>query len=228
VNATAPVRLDGRNARAERSRAAVVDALLDLLGEGDLRPPAARIAERAGVSLRSVFQHFADIETLYGAAADRQIERLASLTRPLPVTGTRRERLDLFVRARTRLLETIASVRRGALLLEPFSNEIAARLARGRALNRAEVERMFAPELAARPPGTRRELAAALSAAASWSTWEHLRRHQGLPRERARRVVGRMLAALLDAGDPGTSGSRTSRSDSPAAKWERKQEESCS
>ena len=43
--------LDGRLARSARTRHAVVDALLDLLGEGDLRPTAARIAERAGVSL---------------------------------------------------------------------------------------------------------------------------------------------------------------------------------
>jgi AcrR family transcriptional regulator len=201
VSSAAPVRLDGRNARAERSRTAVVDALLDLLGEGELRPPAARIAERAGVSLRSVFQHFADIETLYGAAADRQIERLGSIAQPCSARGTREQRLDAFVRARTRLLETIAPVRRGALLMEPFSTEIATRLARGRAHNRAEVEAMFAPELAARPAATRRELASALSAAASWSTWEHLRRHQGLSRDRARRVVARTLAALLDAAD---------------------------
>ena len=201
MSAAAPIRLDGRNARAERSRTAVVDALLDLLGEGELRPPATRIAERAGVSLRSVFQHFADIETLYGAAADRQLARLGPLAEPLSPTGSRAERLDAFVRARTRLLETIAPVRRGALLMEPFSTEVASRLSRGRAHNRAEAEVMFAPELAAHPTAARRELASALSAAASWSTWEHLRRHQGLSRDRARRVVARMLAALLQAAD---------------------------
>jgi AcrR family transcriptional regulator len=201
VSAAAPARLDGRNARAERSRTAVVDALLDLLVEGELRPPAARIAERAGVSLRSVFQHFSDLETLYGAAADRQVERLGDLARPLTPAGTRAERLDAFVRQRTRLLETIAPVRRAALLMEPFSTEIAKRLARGRTVNRAEVAAVFGPELAARPPGARRELAAGLAAAASWSTWEHLRRHQGLSRDRARRVVARMLDALLDTED---------------------------
>ena len=54
-------RIDGRLARSARTRHAVVDALLDLLGEGDLRPTAARIAERAGVSLRIVFHHFEDL-----------------------------------------------------------------------------------------------------------------------------------------------------------------------
>ena len=45
--------VDGRLGRGTRARTAVVDALLDLIEEGDLRPTAPRIAERAGVSLRS-------------------------------------------------------------------------------------------------------------------------------------------------------------------------------
>src|SRR4051812_40199139 len=44
---------DGRNVRAERTRKAVVEALLELLDEGDVRPTAERIAVRAGVSERS-------------------------------------------------------------------------------------------------------------------------------------------------------------------------------
>ena len=57
--------VDGRAARALRTRNRVVDALLDLIDEGDLRPPAADVARRAGVSLRSVYQHFDDLETLF-------------------------------------------------------------------------------------------------------------------------------------------------------------------
>ena len=63
--------LDGRAARALRTRNRVVDALLDLVDEGDLRPSAADVARRAGVSLRSVFQHFDDLETLFRVAGER-------------------------------------------------------------------------------------------------------------------------------------------------------------
>src|SRR6266542_3616203 len=49
------VNVDGRTARAVRTRRAVVDALLELLAEGDLRPSGERIAERAGVSLRALW-----------------------------------------------------------------------------------------------------------------------------------------------------------------------------
>ena len=37
----------------------------------------------------------------------------------------------------------------------------------------------------------------ALVATAGWSTWESLRRHQGISETRARNILARMLAALL-------------------------------
>ena len=72
------VPVDGRSARAERTRTAIVDALISLLEEGDLQPTANRIADRAGISLRLIYHHFGDLESLYRAvghahqrAADR-------------------------------------------------------------------------------------------------------------------------------------------------------------
>jgi TetR/AcrR family transcriptional regulator of autoinduction and epiphytic fitness len=190
-------RIDGRLARSERSRRAVVGALLDLFEEGDLRPTAAQIAQRAGVSLRSVFQHFESLETLFAAAADLQMERLAPLLVPIPTGGSFAGRLSMLVTRRARVLEAIAPVRRASLRVEPFSNEVRTRLELARARGRKEMERVFARELAALPPAERRDVAAALGAAASWSTWEHLRRHQGLSVERARKVLARTIAALL-------------------------------
>jgi glutathione S-transferase/AcrR family transcriptional regulator len=190
-------RVDGRLARSERSRRAVVGALLDLFDAGDLRPTAAQIAQRAGVSLRSVFQHFESLETLFAAAADLQMERLAPLLTPIPTDGPFAGRLATFVTRRARVLEAIAPVRRASLRMEPFSNEVRTRLEAARGRGRREAERVFATELAALPVAERREVAAALGAAASWSNWEHLRRHQGLGVDRARRVMARMLASAL-------------------------------
>lgn len=190
-------RVDGRLARSERSRRAVVGALLDLLEEGELRPTAAQIAVRAGVSLRSVFQHFESLETLFAAAADLQMERLAPLLVPIPTDGSFASRLATLVLRRSRVLEAVSPVRRASLRMEPFSTEVRTRLELARARGRREVERVFATELAELPPAERRDAAAGLGAAASWSTWEHLRRHQGLSVERARKVLARMLASQL-------------------------------
>jgi len=191
------VRIDRRTARAQATRAAVVDALLHLLNEGDPRPTAPRIAARAGVSLRSVFQHFADLEGLFAAAADRQSDHMRRLARPLDGTGSLESRLATFVAQRARILEAIAPVRRAALRMAPFSNEIRARLAHLRARGRSELERVFARELHGQPRGARNEMLTALSAASGFAAWDALRSHEGLSPARAQRVMQRTLRALL-------------------------------
>src|SRR3546814_16872470 len=63
------------------------DATISLIDEGDLRPTAPRVAERAGVSVRSVFQHFDDLESLHAAVAERLVERVAVLVVPIDPAG---------------------------------------------------------------------------------------------------------------------------------------------
>ncbi|HYM14643.1 MAG TPA: TetR/AcrR family transcriptional regulator [Dehalococcoidia bacterium] len=189
---------DGRAARAGRTRAAVVDAMLALIEEGDLRPTAQRVAERAGVSLRSVFQHFDQLDELHAAVADRQVQRVLALARPVPRTGPLDVRIDAFVAQRARILEAISPVRRSAVLAEPWAPEIARRLSAVRQRGRREVELVFAPELERLPAAPRRELLDALAVAASWPTWEALRAHHGLAPAAARRVVARTVRALLE------------------------------
>jgi AcrR family transcriptional regulator len=190
---------DRRLARSAATRTAVVDALLALLRDGDVRPTAPRIAARAGVSLRSVFQHFADLEALFAAAADRQTEKIRGLGRRIDGDGPLERRLAAFVAQRARVLEAIAPVRRAALLMEPFSTEIGTRLAQARAQGLAELERVFAPELGAWRGAERADVLAALAAASSFPAWEALRSHQGLSVGRAERVMARTLRALLAA-----------------------------
>ena len=192
--------VDGRLARGERARGAIVDALLALIDRGDLRPSAARIAARAGVSLRSVFQHFNDVESLFAAAASRQAERLAAHIGAVPDDGPLERRLGAFVRQRAKLLEAIAPVRRAAILTEPFSSEVQGRLGAFRKLKADEVCRVFASELSRRSPVARRRLQSALVAAASWSTWQALRDHQRLTHGEARRVLRFTLESLLRSG----------------------------
>lgn len=189
--------VDGRTARGDRTRDAIVGAMLELYEEGDVKPSADRIARRAGVSERTVFQHFHDRESLFSAVAERQFERLEALRDPVPPELPLPERIESFLRVRVRQLEVITPVRRAAVLVEPFSDVVADRLRASRERGRALVEEAFGPELGRRAPADRAQLLASLSAAASWSTWESLREHQALSRIEAREVVRRMLAALL-------------------------------
>jgi AcrR family transcriptional regulator len=193
-------KVDGRTARADRTRASVAAALLSLLEEGELQPTAAAIAERAGVSLRSVFQHFEDLETLYGAVADAQLERLSGFIARESGVGSLDERIDAFVERRATLLEMITPVRRAALLREPFSEELARRLRWAHDIARQEVQRTFLPELKQRPSTDANGILVALDVATNWSGWDTLRRLNGLSIADSKRVMARTIHALLKNG----------------------------
>ena len=66
-----PEVVDGRRARSERSKQAIIDASLALMEEGNLIPTAQQISDKAGVGIRSFFRHFEDMETLF-ATIDEQ------------------------------------------------------------------------------------------------------------------------------------------------------------
>src|SRR4051794_8415475 len=166
-----------------------MDSMLELLDSADLRPTAAVIAARAGVSERTLFQHFPDREALFQGAAVAQAERIAPLINELPgpdaPTG---DRVRAFVAQRCLVLERVSPVRRAALLMEPSSETVAGWLRAVRSGAAAEVAHVFEPELSG-AGGDRGELLAALVAAAAWPTWEALRAHQGLSAKRAQAVM---------------------------------------
>jgi TetR/AcrR family transcriptional regulator, regulator of autoinduction and epiphytic fitness len=191
---------DGRTIRAERTRGALVEALLALLNEGRLRPTAAEIAERAGVSERSVFQHFPDREALLEAVAREQYQRVVPTIRPVDASMSLSERIDELVVQRCTTFEGAAGVRRAALLMEPHSDVVAGWLTSVRRAGAAEVERVFRRELEATPADEREPLRAALVAACAWGTFEALRFHQGLSVGRTRGAMRTMVARLLREG----------------------------
>jgi AcrR family transcriptional regulator len=193
---------DGRTARAQRTRLAIVDALLALIDEGDLSPTAPRIAERAGVSLRSIYQHFDDLESLFAAAGNRQVERVMTLVDRLPRQGSLDDRCAAFLDQRCRILEAISPVRRAAMLQEPTSSQLRATRDGLMALARAEVAAVFGPELDQMAPAERDEVLAALDVAAGWGTWDGLRT-AGLDEDAARRVVSRILHGILAGASGG-------------------------
>ena len=197
MNAAAKGQRDGRTVRAERTRQALVDALLALLYEGQLQPTAERISARAGVSERSLFQHFADREALYQAVAVQQYERIVPTLDPVDVSLPLPDRIEAFVAQRARLLETVTPVRRAALLLEPESEVVSTWLQNTRRQKAREVERVFRPELETVEQGERGVLLAALVAASAWTAWEGLRAHQRLSEDRARAAMRATLTALL-------------------------------
>jgi AcrR family transcriptional regulator len=189
-------RVDGRTARADRTRNAIVEAHLALIGEGDLKPTGERIAERAGVSLRALWANFKDMEALFRASGERLRERQDAEFRPVSPTLPLARRIDEFCRQRARILELIAPSARAAQLLEPFSAQL--RQNRASNINRVqrEIKELFAQELEA--AGTAREqLFHALTVASTWAAWSMMRDELHLEIEEATGVMVRTMTALL-------------------------------
>jgi len=193
-----PERVDGRSARALRTRAAIVEGTLVLLEQGKLQPTAQLVAAQARVSVRAVFHHFGDMDGLLQAAVNLQLARhpFDAVVPPLVAAGALEERVVAFARRRAAAYERILPVHRSVLLREAVDGTWAKSLSKGRAGIKAEVRTAFAPEIAAANSGP---LVEALDAAAGWPTWESLRVRAGLPFPRALAVLEYTLRSLLGA-----------------------------
>src|SRR4051812_35437271 len=142
--------VDGRSARALRTRDSVVDAVLELVGEGHTRPTAREIADAAGISVRSVYVHFDDLDDLFRAAADRHFEQMASVLQPVDATLGLVERVAASTDQRVRIHEGFGAVRRAAEQWAPQSPALADVLRQGRVVGRQDIERLFGAELVGR------------------------------------------------------------------------------
>jgi TetR/AcrR family transcriptional regulator of autoinduction and epiphytic fitness len=190
---------DGRAARSHRSRRAIVDAMRALHAEGDIRPTAPRIAQRAGVSLRTVWQQFADMETLLIEANRRDDEILRSLVKRIDLDQPRAVRVTSFVSQRARVLEQMSPSWRAARIHQPFSEELRRNKERTLANAKAEVARIFALELSELAEPQRQQLLDGLHAISVWSFWESLRTELGIGPAQAEELLRINFTALLAA-----------------------------
>lgn len=195
-----PERLDGRRARREQNADAVVDAMLDLLGEGVESPGAAAVAERSGVSLRSVFRYFDDMGTLTQRAIARQMERAGPLFDLLEDDGDTTERAGRLAEHRWRQYDELAPFARVARTRAERDESLALGLAVRRDALRRQVEALFAAELDTLDPGERTLALDTLEAVSGFEVVELLVAHRGLDRTRVTAVLTRALLGALGQG----------------------------
>jgi TetR/AcrR family transcriptional regulator, regulator of autoinduction and epiphytic fitness len=168
-----------------------------LHAEGDLRPTVPRIAARAGVSLRTVWQQFADREALLLEAVRRDREIQRSLVSRIDPDQPLAMRVEAFVCQRARVLEEMTPTWRAARVHQPFSDQLTRDRERRNAGGRAEVEQVFALELSQLPGQQRERLVDALHAISLWSFWETLRTDLELSPLRAKEILTSTFTALL-------------------------------
>lgn len=192
---------DGRRLRRDRNRQAVVHALLGLYHEGNLRPSSAEVALRAGLSPRSLFRYFDDVDDLCRAAVDRHIRRILPLNEigaspgdPVPAKAA------ALAAQRVRLYEAIGSVGVVSRLQAPFQPLVQDELSRVRQGWRRQIAELFGPEIAALGASGDAMLAAA-DALCSFESYQLLRHDQGRSPGRVRKVLTASLMVLF--GRPG-------------------------
>jgi TetR/AcrR family transcriptional regulator, regulator of autoinduction and epiphytic fitness len=172
--------------------------MIELLEQGELEPTAQQVADRAGVSLRTVFHHFQSMETVFTECWTVQVQRHWADLRAVPGDGPLAERIDATVAQRADLFERIAGPRRAAVVWSHRSPVLARGLDGSHRTLRSFLAETFAPELATDP--NPEVLLDALDAGSSFEVWDLLRR--GRSRPPAVAALTRSLHALLSPTPP--------------------------
>lgn len=184
-------RPDGRRLRSANSRNRIVSALIALVAEGELAPTAEMVADRAGLSLRTVFRHFEEMDNLYLEIARAIIRRAEPLIgRPFEA-ATWPEILPEIIDRRAEYFETVVPFKRA---LDLYRNRSPALEAAG-----ADVARLSREVFVSRIPPDRMPEPAVLEAMVllvSIDSWIYLRHVQGLDVAMAKATVVAALRAL--------------------------------
>ena len=185
--------VDGRRARSERSKQAIIDGTLALMEEGNLIPTAQQISDKAGVGIRSFFRHFEDMETLFGTIDEQNRDATEALFLGGNRDGTLQERILHALERRSEgyevetntVLSTAAQLWRSETLRKNY-----ARYQRGL---RKDLDDLL-PELKQLTRSERE----AVDAVASFEMWHRLRYHQKLGKAAAIDVVVGLLNSLVE------------------------------
>ena len=190
-------RIDGRRLRSERTKQLIIEAFLALVREDPKVPTAVEIAERAGYSVRSVFERFPDLNALRVAATDYALAQAAALAPARHVDGDRQTRVRSQVDTRAGTCERGVALWRLLMTMQEESDELKLRVQRAREVTMARLELMYKPELSILPPDERRDLLIALEALTDFESWARMREQYGMPFEEASAVWTYAIDRLL-------------------------------
>jgi AcrR family transcriptional regulator len=183
---------DGRKHRSQKSQARIVNAMLELVAQGNLEPSADQIADIAKVGRRSVFRHFKDMDTLYREMTNSIATTMGSIV------------LQPFQAAdwAGRVLELVDRRAVGFEKMKPFL--LAGQVHRHRSpylkASHAQFVQMLRQILLGLLPkeiARNADLLEALDMLLSFETWNRLRDDQGLGIAKAKRVLKQVIQSAL-------------------------------
>ena len=180
-----PGRIDGRRLRSERTKQLIIEAFLALLRDHSVMPTAVQIAERAGYSVRSIFERFPDLIALRISATDYALAQAAALAPARNVEGDRATRIKSQVETRAGTCERGLLLWRMLLIFQQDSDDLKQRVKLGRDRTIARLEQMYARELGTLDDASRKHLLIALEALTDMESWARMRHFYNLSFEEA-------------------------------------------
>jgi AcrR family transcriptional regulator len=194
----AEVRVDGRTLRRTRNRTAVIAALLEIIREGNLHPGASEIADRAGVSHRSIFRYFDDLDDLVRTAIDHAFAEAGPLAGiPEIGKGPLPERVAKIVDARLALYQHVDGTMQLARMRAPTIASIDEGIAQIAELFRTQIAEHFAVELSATAQADRPLMIDGVLVLTSYDSFNSHLRLLGSDIERIRAAWNTAISAML-------------------------------
>jgi AcrR family transcriptional regulator len=189
----------GRGDRVARTREAIVASTLTLAMEGEVAPIVRDIAKLAGVSARTVFQHFADTAELYVAVLGRVLTNLANDPPPAASGnhGALDERISAAIGQRAGRYEKLVPMWTFVETLQRRSSEAGEKVKGLYSDNREQLAEAFGNELTAMPGESRERTLNALAMALTPEGWIVLRERLGLTAEQAREELRFIVKAIF-------------------------------
>lgn len=187
---------DGRRKRSETSRQRIVEAMIALVGEGQMSPGAEQVATRAGVGLRTVFRHFADMDSLYASMALRLEREYEDWLDPFEGPDWRAKLAEMIER-RLGTYEKLMPYKRAADGHRHSLPTIQRNYGQRLAMMRERLVAIMPPAISGDPI-----LLETLDLLLSFETWQRLRLDQHLPPAQARAVIESAVTRLTETVSP--------------------------
>jgi len=185
-------RMVKRAASTEQTRRRIIDVALRLWRERWYDEITLReVAAQAGVSLRTVVNHFGTKEAIFAAALESPVEEKLMTrleARPDDIAGA--------IRLLSQDYENVGDATIRTLALEGRIAALDATIERGRELQRAWVEEAFPAALSDLRGGARERQIDLLVCATGIYTWKILRRDRGLSRAQTEAAICQLVEAL--------------------------------
>ena len=165
--------------------------------EGEVAPIVRDIAKLAGVSARTVFQHFADTAELYVAVLGRVLTGLRGEAAPAP-GGALDDRISAVIGQRAGRYEKLLPMWTFVETLQRRSSEAGEQVTQLYTANREQLVEYFGEELTGLSGEKRERALNALSLALAPESWIVLRDRLGLTNDQAREEWRFIVKAIFD------------------------------